>query len=468
MFNYYMGAEICLAYLFDVSGPYTPSKLLGSSWFTRIWTLQELIAPREVELYEASWQMLGTRSSPQIGPHISQLTQINGQVFDRGIPLKFTLSLYSIAEKMSWVCNRTASREEDVAYGLLGIFDVKMPLLYGERERAFTRLQEEIMKNSDEHTLFAWNFRHPYRHGLLASSPSQFAPGRTTRTYRSITEVRSPYIFTNRGLSIILPLIPWSMNVYVAVLDVFRVSRLGIFLHRLQEADQYARVRFQEDFVLVSEDLLKRAKPVSLFVKQQAASVDTSYLYGFWFRTLPIHHELQYIRCKSGWDDLQTVQLSAGECGTIGILHFTSFTGNSILKFGYDSDFNTNLFLHGALWDDRQSDERARTMVKLKGRKDPFVDDINENSWMSECRHETRQVPEFCFIRLPRVFGNDGFTIESLLATIIVSEEVIDGVVTRIVDIHEHDRSTAANAEQYESMPGYRKVGTGNTYAMVW
>lgn len=210
-----------------------PSKPLESTWFTRIWTLQELIAPREVGFYEASWRVLGTRSSPQIAPRISQLTHINGQVFDRGVPLKFTLSLYSITEKMSWVGNRTASRKEDVAYGLLGIFDVNMPLLYGERERAFTRLQEQIMKKSDDHTLFAWNFHDSFQHGLLASSPSQFAGNRTTRAYLSTFEARSPYSLTNRGLSIILPLFPWSMNVYVAVLDVFDGSRLGIYLHRL-------------------------------------------------------------------------------------------------------------------------------------------------------------------------------------------------------------------------------------------
>lgn len=107
-------------------------------------------------------------------------------------------------------------------------------------------------------------------------------------------------------------------------------------------------------------------------------------------------------------------------------------------------------------------------MIKLKGRKDPFIDDIAENSWMSECRHKTRQVPGFCFIRLPRVFGNDTFIIDSLLATIILSKEIIDGDATRIVDIHEHDRSAAVDAQQNESMPGYRNLGTGNTYTRVW
>jgi hypothetical protein len=63
----------------------------------------------------------------------------------------------SIAHRMSWMARRQTTRVEDIAYSLMGIFDVSMPLLYGEGEKAFTRLQEEIIKGSVDHSLFAWN-----------------------------------------------------------------------------------------------------------------------------------------------------------------------------------------------------------------------------------------------------------------------------------------------------------------------
>ncbi|KAI0413979.1 hypothetical protein F5X98DRAFT_390347 [Xylaria grammica] len=80
---------------------------------------------------------------------------------------------------MSWAVDRETTREEDIAYSLFGIFDVNIPLLYGEGHRAFLRLQEEILRQSDDHTLFAWratfhdSVQHPVR-GLLASSPNEF------------------------------------------------------------------------------------------------------------------------------------------------------------------------------------------------------------------------------------------------------------------------------------------------------
>ena len=86
---------------------------------------------------------------------------------------------------MSWASRRVTTRTEDTAYCLLGIFDVNMPLLYGEREKAFFRLQEEIIKQSDDHSLFAWanyDYKHP---GLLADSPTAFTQCGLVRTVTS-------------------------------------------------------------------------------------------------------------------------------------------------------------------------------------------------------------------------------------------------------------------------------------------
>ena len=61
-----------------------------------------------------------------------------------------------VAVRMSWASKRETSRVEDVAYSLLGLFNVNMPLLYGEGRKAFYRLQLEIVKNSDNESIFAW------------------------------------------------------------------------------------------------------------------------------------------------------------------------------------------------------------------------------------------------------------------------------------------------------------------------
>jgi ankyrin repeat protein len=163
MYLWYFKAHRCYAYLSDV-----PSKSFEKSeWFTRGWTLQELLAPADLVFFDAEWQILGTRDTLQTV--ISSCT---------GIPVGILsgdedLETCSIAQRMSWAAKRSTKRVEDLAYCLLGIFGIHMPLLYGEGERAFTRLQEEIMGISDDHSLFAWESPDNLG-GLLATSPAAF------------------------------------------------------------------------------------------------------------------------------------------------------------------------------------------------------------------------------------------------------------------------------------------------------
>ena len=109
-----------------------------SRWFTRGWTLQELIAPTSVEFFSENWELLGDRKS--LERHICEITGIPSQAL-RGSPL----AEFSTTERMSWAETRQTTREEDIAYSLLGMFDVYMPLIYGEgRANAVGRLQEAI------------------------------------------------------------------------------------------------------------------------------------------------------------------------------------------------------------------------------------------------------------------------------------------------------------------------------------
>ena len=154
MFAWYKQSSVCYAYLIDVEKHADrvklDSELANARWFTRGWTLQELLAPQELVLYSRSWERLGTKS--EFCTTLSKITGIQAQ-FLRGQ----SLAQASISRRMSWAAKRTTSRTEDIAYCLLGLFDVQIPLLYGEGTRAFRRLQEEILNaNPTDHTLFAW------------------------------------------------------------------------------------------------------------------------------------------------------------------------------------------------------------------------------------------------------------------------------------------------------------------------
>jgi hypothetical protein len=174
MFSWYKRSTVCYAYLQDVqsvSNTYQkddPNK--PSHWYSRGWTLQELVAPLCVEFYNMSWTKIGTKWS--LRNEISVITGI-GELdlifFDPGRT--------SVAQKMSWAAGRLTTRSEDLAYCLLGIFGIHMPLLYGEGRDAFRRFQEELLKVSADQTIFAWT--HPVWQetlpwGILASSPASF------------------------------------------------------------------------------------------------------------------------------------------------------------------------------------------------------------------------------------------------------------------------------------------------------
>ncbi len=173
-YRWYQNAIVCYAYLDDVcSDPVKdPERMVSefrrSRWFTRGWTLQELIAPSVLIFFNQTWQELGTKTS--MAATISSFTYIPQSVLLGG-----ALDQESVATRMSWASTRRTTRVEDLAYCLLGIFNINMPLLYGEGERAFITLQEEIIKVCIDYSLFAWTSYSRTARGLLASAPSAFA-----------------------------------------------------------------------------------------------------------------------------------------------------------------------------------------------------------------------------------------------------------------------------------------------------
>lgn len=149
MFQWYKSAKVCYVYLDDISDD-IESNLAQCRWITRGWTLQELIAPREVIFHSKNWHVLGTRS--ELSANLATITGIH-----KPFLLGRSLRSASIAQRMSWAAKRATTREEDIAYCLLGIFDINMLLLYGEGPKAFRRLQEILSREYPyDHSLFAW------------------------------------------------------------------------------------------------------------------------------------------------------------------------------------------------------------------------------------------------------------------------------------------------------------------------
>ncbi|APA10080.1 hypothetical protein sscle_05g048500 [Sclerotinia sclerotiorum 1980 UF-70] len=149
MFRWYRNAKKCYVYLTDVSTPgddvYVQANqstwevaFRSSRWFTRGWTLQELIAPAEVEFFSQERKLLGDKRS--LEKPIYEITRIPFQAL-RGDPF----SDFSIAERKRWVAQRQTTEEEDLAYCLLGLCEVSMPLIYGEgKEVALKRLEMTV------------------------------------------------------------------------------------------------------------------------------------------------------------------------------------------------------------------------------------------------------------------------------------------------------------------------------------
>jgi hypothetical protein len=290
MYQWYQNAYVCYAYLSDVS-VLQDSKVDGSAfaksrWFTRGWTLQELIAPSRLIFYSRDWKPFGTRA--ELKAKISDITGINVNILDGQSPQSA-----SVAARMFWASKRVTTRVEDTAYCLMGLFDVNMPLLYGEGGNAFIRLQEEIMKVSDDHSLFAWkgeiiDNRRTYLYtGLLANSPNCFVDsGNIVPTRKDHNSI--PFATTNLGLRIELVLAPHKVErgLSIAVLDCID-SRdhdhpLGIQMQRLGVA-QFTKISSYKLFTVIQKNNFPRGVTLYsqvLYVRQLWEDSISHVLYG--------------------------------------------------------------------------------------------------------------------------------------------------------------------------------------------
>ncbi|KAK4552868.1 hypothetical protein LTR86_010000 [Recurvomyces mirabilis] len=202
MWDWYSQATECIVYLSDVHWSSDSAHMLErferSEWFRRGWTLQELLAPRIVIFYTSDWREIGGKRDVTILPVIVKATAIPESCLMAGM----IIHTKCIAERLSWASKRRTTRPEDTAYSLLGLMGVNMPLLYGEGSRAFLRLQQELVRQVDDESIFAWRHISPparLMSGILANDISLFATSAGVRTLRND---RAPIAITNKGLQI--------------------------------------------------------------------------------------------------------------------------------------------------------------------------------------------------------------------------------------------------------------------------
>ncbi|KAH6892533.1 hypothetical protein B0T10DRAFT_438408 [Thelonectria olida] len=303
MYRWYVEADICYAYLADVASAGTEdpfarnSTFRQSRWFNRGWTLQELIASRQVEFYAHDWSYLGSKNGEiEFTRLLNEITGIQLDVLTG----EMSPQDMSIASRMHWAADRQTTRVEDVAYCLLGIFDVNMPLLYGEGKRSFIRLQEAILSREEDQSLFAWHSESltvdeedqtwqvdssSGLSGLLADSPDKFWDDSDIEMTMPLTLTGSPPTVSSKGLGVDFLLLPCEDNQlgkeadFRVVLNCERIKNGQrespvIYLKRIWGlGDQFARVRSDlRTFVPPNISLLEGGTDERVFVKQDPSS----------------------------------------------------------------------------------------------------------------------------------------------------------------------------------------------------
>ena len=227
MWNIYSGARVCLAYLNDVQ--YSPDSnvtvtnldVLGeqgfpawlvqktfetSEWFTRGWTLQELLAPQKVVFFTPDWRPFGTRHG--LSQMISRTTSIPENCLRSGSWREGRIWKCSTMTKLSWAARRKTKRIEDRAYSLFGLFAIQMPLIYGEGQNAFKRFQKQLLEESEDATLLLWQQSAGSagfggkNTGPFADSPADFAGVLSFPIDSPTDSDYHPWTLTNLGLAL--------------------------------------------------------------------------------------------------------------------------------------------------------------------------------------------------------------------------------------------------------------------------
>ena len=404
MYSWYQRSDFCVVYLADV-----PNKAMyESDWWTRGWTLQELIGPKNLSFYDSAWNLLGTKI--ELKSDIASMTGIPEDVLSHDN----NPDAYSVAQRMSWAARRETKRLEDRAYSLLGIFGVYMLPNYGEGDHAFQRLQETIIDDSKDESIFAWGMglgedQRTYT-GLLAPSPSSYVDcGNVVKLPGS-----RGFHKKNGEIRIELSLIPYTMGCYWAALNcTFKdcpKRRISILIAELPTADQYVRkkpTKHPKGISLVNVSAF-RVQARKVRFSMGPAQTPPRPISGFWLRTVkpPGHTDCNITVASRGPEDDAVIEhidvredndepiwLSEDHWGTVGIISLertAMLEGKNVqpgecqirwIRFGFDQDRNPMLSVEHELcqapfcvgkWD-----ERAEALHDKDG-----VDTLFDNWWI--------------------------------------------------------------------------------------
>ncbi|KAI1152223.1 hypothetical protein F4825DRAFT_327318 [Nemania diffusa] len=345
MFRWYQKATVCYAYLADVHDEH---EFASSRWFRRGWTLQELIAPKILQFFSHDWTLLGSRLDRQ--ESLWAITGIDEHVLSTG-----DCSRVSIAQRMAWASGRETTRAEDRAYSLMGIFDVNMPLLYGEGStKAFLRLQQEILRASDDQTIFAWGLpetqdipmhtssstispcssREQWL-GLLADSPERFSTKHVVFQIREVIQEQGAFapispVVSGSGIRIDLPILEKDGLKYgVLAATVASQKTAYIALHLIQY-DTTHHARCGNIALIYHQDSRKSLAKTIIVKERQMERLSPP----IGFRTIPINDHFLDLLSVYLLDDAyclppatflpseQTISFPTGQEGVHGAFFF--------------------------------------------------------------------------------------------------------------------------------------------------
>lgn len=288
MFRWYQRSNVCYVYLADAakSSEDAVEQIRKSRWITRGWTLQELLAPSNLRFYDRQWHFLGDKQS--LAERLVEITGINFGA----IHWPEAVSSYSVATRMYWASKRVTTRVEDQAYCMLGILGVNMPLLYGEGENAFQRLQAEVIKVSDDETIFAHSGQH-----LLAMSARDFSEGHALNVLQRSHTI--PFTITNAGLHIHLRILGMPISGTLKVDTSFQRTKSWAILNchhnTASNRNRYYGISLQH--TAIENTYLKGRLPITLF---DASSVDRAEYHTIFIRTKPA--QVSRLTLLEQWD----------------------------------------------------------------------------------------------------------------------------------------------------------------------
>ncbi|KAF2871314.1 hypothetical protein BDV95DRAFT_668636 [Massariosphaeria phaeospora] len=268
-------------------------------------------------LFNAAWEVIGTKDD--LATQISRITKID--IYYLGADTT-RLGRASIAEKMCWASTRNTTREEDIAYCLLGIFDINIPLLYGEGSNAFRRLQEEIMKQSNDQSIFAWGLLSPRSYAdetynrqyrFLAQSPSDFnGSGIIVRSVNP--RPTKPYALTNRGLQIEFPILKLEEGTFACLNCRFAnnfFADLAIPILQEGQSDQFQRCDGLPRAIPIT--VSRRANVQSMYISmipENSASRSDPLENSFLLRGMPAIFTTQVYPSDSWYPSLRAIRLN--------------------------------------------------------------------------------------------------------------------------------------------------------------